>query len=356
MKVAIYTISKNEEKFVNRFMDSAVEADYVVVADTGSSDRTVELLQARGALVSQIAVNPWRFDVARNASLVFVPADVDVCVCIDLDEVLTPGWRAALEKAWTESTTRLRYPYIWNTLADGKPGTTFWYDKIHKRHGYRWVKPVHEILVTNEPEVQTYSDGFTLYHYPDNSKSRGSYLPLLELAVKEEPNDDRSSHYLGREYMYYHKYPEAITELTRHLSLPSAKWQAERAASMRYISRSCFALHQYRDAENWALKACSEAPLEREPWVELGKLYYELQNFHGAYYAMKQALSITEKPMTYICEPQSWGSYPYDIASVAAWQLGCKTEAHDLAREAVRLSPDDTRLVNNFNLIEKSLQ
>ncbi len=43
----------------------------------------------------------------------------------------------------------------------------------------------------------------TLNHYPDKNKSRSSYLPLLELSVKEDPEDDRNMHYLGREYMYY---------------------------------------------------------------------------------------------------------------------------------------------------------
>ena len=48
MKVCVYAICKNEEQFVERWMDSMGEADLVVVLDTGSTDGTVERLRLRG--------------------------------------------------------------------------------------------------------------------------------------------------------------------------------------------------------------------------------------------------------------------------------------------------------------------
>ena len=98
-KVCVYAICKNEEKFVDRWMDSMLEADRIVVLDTGSEDGTVEKLRARGAEVTVEAISPWRFDTARNRSLELVPEDADICVCTDLDEVFHPGWREAVEAA-----------------------------------------------------------------------------------------------------------------------------------------------------------------------------------------------------------------------------------------------------------------
>ena len=43
MKVAVYSISKNEEQFVERWAESAKEADMILLADTGSTDNTVQL-------------------------------------------------------------------------------------------------------------------------------------------------------------------------------------------------------------------------------------------------------------------------------------------------------------------------
>ena len=68
MKICVYAIAKNEEQFVDRWMDSMREADWVCVLDTGSTDRTVEKLADRGAIVRQEIISPWRFDAARNRS------------------------------------------------------------------------------------------------------------------------------------------------------------------------------------------------------------------------------------------------------------------------------------------------
>ena len=96
MKVIIYAICKNEAQFAERFMRSCAGADGVYVLDTGSTDGTPERLRALGAIVRERTIEPWRFDVARNASLDMLPLDADICICLDLDEVLCPGWREAL--------------------------------------------------------------------------------------------------------------------------------------------------------------------------------------------------------------------------------------------------------------------
>ena len=43
MKIAVSAISHNEEKHVKRFCDSAKDADIIHIADTGSTDKTVEI-------------------------------------------------------------------------------------------------------------------------------------------------------------------------------------------------------------------------------------------------------------------------------------------------------------------------
>jgi glycosyltransferase involved in cell wall biosynthesis len=77
MKVAIYTIALNELQFVQPWYDSAKEADYLLIADTGSTDGTIEAAQKLGINVINVLVKPWRFDMGRNASLAALPADID---------------------------------------------------------------------------------------------------------------------------------------------------------------------------------------------------------------------------------------------------------------------------------------
>ena len=244
------------------------EADGVYVLDTGSTDGTAERLRALGAVVVEERVEPWRFDTARNRSLELVPEDADICVCTDLDEVFHPGWRAALEAAWTDGTTQAVYRYTWNFNADGSEGTVFWIEKIHARRGYRWTHPVHEVLERQEgwgPGRKCTAEGVQLDHHADPAKSRGQYLPLLELSVAEAPEDDRNTHYLGREYLFYGRWDDCIRTLERHLSLPTAVWADERCASMRFLARAWRQKGRPKQARRWLWRAIGEAPHLREP-------------------------------------------------------------------------------------------
>jgi glycosyltransferase involved in cell wall biosynthesis len=241
MKIAVYAIAKNEAKHADRFMASARDADGVYVLDTGSTDGTAKTLSAAGAKVEQQSLDSWRFDAARNKALAMVPDDYAACVVLDLDEVLVPGWRAALEKEISGGAARVQARYTFSWTGEGKPDLVYYMDRAHRRNGYEWSGIVHECLVAQAsclPEKVAQSDAFQIHHHQDVQKSRAQYLPLLERACAENPENDRNAHYLGREYWYRKDFQRCITELTRHLTLKTAVWQPERAASMRYIGQA----------------------------------------------------------------------------------------------------------------------
>lgn len=354
LKVAVYGISKNEQQHVARFMSSVCDADLVSIADTGSTDDTAGLLKSAGAAVHQISVSPWRFDDARNAALALLPVDVDVCVSLDLDEVLTPGWRQSLEDAWTTGTTRMKYPFVASWNADGSPGTTFWNQRIHARHGYRWQMPIHEVIVWCGDGIESYAicDGFQAHHHPDDSKPRSNYLPMLERSAAESPNDPRSAHYLGREYYYWKNYAAAIRELQRSLELAGATWPPQRAEACRLIGMCCDAQGQPADALPWYWKAVAECPAQREAWVELSRALYSRSDFPGGFYAARRALAITQQSLEYFNEPNAWGAAPHDLLSVCAWQIGLRDEAASHAAIAAQLAPEDQRLQENHRFFQ----
>lgn len=340
-KIAVYCITKNEEQFIARWAKSAEKADYRVVVDTGSTDNTVQVAQEAGCIVHQIAVTPWRFDDARNASLALVPPDADWCIALDADEVLIPGWRSYMDHV-PEGVTRPRYRYTWSWNADGSPGLVYMGDKIHTRFGYRWVHPVHEVLFPTVGEVQG-NVGLEIHHHPDGSKPRSQYLPLLELAVQERPNDDRNSHYLAREYFFTGQYEKAAAEFKRHLSLPTAQWQAERARSMLYLSRI-----PGEDRLKWVFSALAVDQSRRENWVEVAKYWYEQRNWKQCLAAAEHALSLTSPSLDYMTDPEAWGYLPYDLAAISAWNLERPELAMFYGEEAVKLAPGDERLQKNL--------
>ncbi len=352
-KVCVYAISKNEEKFVSRWVQSMKEADEIYVLDTGSTDHTRKELKKLGVHVKKKIIHPWRFDVARNLSLDMVPEDTDICVCTDLDEVLEEGWREKLEKVWNQNLTRVGYTYHWRLNEKGEPVVSFYTDKIHSRFDYTWTHPVHEVLcyIGSKQEIKVNVDDIVLKHYPDPTKSRSSYLPLLELSVKEEPNNDRNMHYLGREYMYYGKWNEAIDTLIRHLNLPTATWKDERCASMRFIARCYQNLKRYEEARMWLDKAIKEAPYLRDPYLEKALLEYELKNWQEVEKLCHQALTIETHQKTYINEVFSWNNTVYDLLAISSFHLGKLEEAIKNTQIALSMEPENERLQKNLEIM-----
>lgn len=342
MKVAVYTIALNEQHFVQRWAESCKDADFRFILDTGSTDDTVEEAYKYGVDCMIGSIKPWRFDDARNASLALIPDDIDYCIALDMDEVLLPGWREELEKAHALGLTRPRYKYTWSWV-DGKPGLQYGGDKIHKRHGYRWKHPVHEVLTADRiQEIQGWVD-LEIHHYPDNAKSRGQYFPLLELSVKEDPSDDRNAYYFARELYFNQQYERAAKEFERHLSLPRAVWRPERAASMRYIAKC-----RPEEAKHWLEKAVEEDPNRREALVELSRWAFQHKHWDLCLATAEQALDIKEKPLDYLCEEFAWGALPYDLAAIASYNIGKLKDAFKYGTKALELDPTNERLQGNL--------
>lgn len=352
MKIVISAISKNESQFVKRFCDAAKEADAIYIADTGSTDDTVKIAKECGAIVSEICVKPWRFDHARNAALALVPGDVDIIVSIDLDEILEPGWREEIERVWIPGeTTRLRYMFDWGC------GIKFQYEKIFAKHGYYYWHPVHEYPMPDGRinEVFAYTNKLLVSHHPDPTKSRGQYLDLLALSVKEDPHCPRNAFYYARELSFYSRWEDALVECRRYLALPNATWHNERCYAYRVMGKCYENLRNLPEAEKAYHNACGEAPNTREPWCALAMLMYMQCRWEECFAFAMRALRIQNRELVYTCDPMVWGAQPHDLASVAAWHLKMPQISLEQAKLAVEKEPDDARLQANLKWLEETI-
>lgn len=345
MKICVYAISKNEASFVEQFCESAQGADLILIADTGSTDETVELARACGATVPEICITPWRFDKARDAALALIPRDIDVCISLDLDERLEPGWREEIERVWEMGkTTRLRYKFDWGA------GILFFYEKIHARHGYHWHHPCHEYPRPDGriKEVYAHTDMLLVSHHPDPTKSRGQYMDLLELSVQEDPACPRNAFYYARELTFGRRWIDAIVALHKYLENPGANWANERCYAMRIMAQAYEALGDCGQAQVWLDKATREAPNTREPWVELADLARRTEQWQLSYKCARQALTIKDKALVYTMDPTVWGARPHDLLALAAYHIGEADEAVEHGTIAVELVPHDDRLKRNL--------
>lgn len=358
VKTCVYAIALNEIQFVDRFMKHCGGADLVLVCDTGSTDGTPQRLRELGATVYDIVQKPWRFDVPRNTALNLIPSDIDICLSIDLDEFLQPGWVEAIDEAWQEhkgDIKRISYDYIWNWTAEGKPDIRFFADKIHHRHNYIWRHPCHETLyyVGEGHEHRIQLPKVILEHHADVKKSRSQYLPLLKMAVDEDPKNDRMCHYYARELFFNARWQEAIDEFERHVSLSRATWDEERASSYKYMSRCYRHLGKLKESQEAALKGTIEYGFSREPWMELARAAYANSDWTSCFHAATKCLSIQHRTTTYMGDSSSWGYEPYDLAALSAYYLGYKNVALEHGKKALELNPTDERLKKNMEYYQE---
>lgn len=350
MKVAVYSICRNEAEAAPRFIASCADADVVVVADTGSTDDSVAILRRCGAVVHKITVDPWRFDSARNAALDLVPEDVDVCISLDLDEVLLEGWRSALEISWRADTTRATYPFILTRQPNGRPARIFRNGRIHSRHGYRWRHACHEILVPIAGhETLASLDDLTVEHLPIGKRDKSSYLGLLRIAAEEESLSPRMAHLYGRELLRHGRNEEARAEFERQLALPSDRDREQRAMSMRYLAQ--IDRDKPAAAHRWLQQAVDEAPRMRDAWIDLAWHLYGTEEWHECFLAAVEGLQLPDVPGRFPSVPERSPALLDDLAAVSASRLGKHEIALRHAARASALDPTSDRIRRNLHNI-----
>ena len=343
MKIGIYALAKNEAKHVADWAASCEGADVRVVTDTGSNDGTQQQLHAAGVTVATGQVIPWRWDDAHNLSLYHLPADVDVCVRLDLDERLQPGWRAAIEKSWQGNVNNLHYRYVWSFLENGKPGVVFNCDRVHSRHGFRWSSPTHEGLTCWAGKRNVaWAEGLEIHHHRDAGKKHKSDLQLLKIAMQETPGDTRAKWYYARE-LDYAGLAEATKEFEDYLQMPGGS-TTERAYA-------CRVLYRRTGEEKWAHQSAKESPHEPDGWLLLSLIRHHQKEWRDSLAFAGRALEC--QVSTHATDPHA-KARAADLASVASWELGMRAQALTFGRQAAADLSDD-RIRNNVAVMAKIL-
>ena len=196
--LTVCMIVKNEEAVLARCLKSVQSiAKQIIVVDTGSTDRTVEIAKQHGAEVHSFVWNN-NFSDARNHGLQF--AREDWVLILDADEELPSGSNAALRHDMAQpNQLGFRIPLKnFNETADG---IAFVPRLFRNAPGLHFVFRVHEqifsSIVARKPHWKMEAGLGTamLMHYgydPEVKKLKNKVqrnLDLLELAIIENPDE-----------------------------------------------------------------------------------------------------------------------------------------------------------------------
>lgn len=362
-KICVYAICKNESQFVEKWYNSVKEADCVVVLDTGSTDDTFEKLKKLDIITEQKIINPWRFDVARNESMKLIPEDCNILVCLDFDEIIEKGWANVLRERWIEGTHKCCwYKYVWSHLSDGSDGRVFWTNKIHSR-GYKWEYPIHETLaivndaIKNLSDLYIDEDGFKIHHYSVFKESRSSYLQMMEIRAKENPDNFQSQLYLFHQYFYEGKHFSCISKGKEIIDkFGNSINSLEQSNIYFFIGRSYSVLGNDNEALDYLYKGIEKDKTYIENYLKIAEIYLysgiEFEHrYERAYKILNKCLYDSERHYSWLEGDDSFDVTLYDLLSISAFYGGKRKESLLFSFMAKEYCKNDERLNSNFRLI-----
>ena len=164
--VSLCMIVKNEEEKLAGCLESLKDiADEILIADTGSTDRTVAIAQEYGA---KIFSYDWKDDFADARNFIFAKASCEYIYSADADEELDEKNREAFQvlKKCMDPQVEIVQMYYCNQLASQ---SVYNFDrelrpKLFKRERvFTWQDPIHE-QVRLEPVV--FDSDIEIQHHP----------------------------------------------------------------------------------------------------------------------------------------------------------------------------------------------
>lgn len=291
-------IVKNEEKFLAQCLKSIKDAvDEIIIVDTGSTDRTVEIAQSFGAKVYH---HPWRnsFSEARNHSLIY--ATCDWILQIDADEALEQRDIPLLHKLIQTDSYNAVYVAIYSELPGGQ--SKHYYTRVFRRGKARYEGIVHNQLVLNgnamPSEIKFYHYGYNL----SNEEMKNKYKrtgDLLRKQLAEDPNNIFALANLVRNYRNEYNFEKVIELGKEGLIIPASPADVDfRNQRLRIYIDLAYALlntNQVNSAEEICKDAISENPDSLDILYVMGDILARKGEFAEAINYFKKYLVIKDK-------------------------------------------------------------
>lgn len=367
VKICVYAICKNEEKFVERWLKSVDEADYIAVLDTGSTDNTKKIfeeysLNNPGKLIfkSFDYGDNFRFDNARNDNLKLVPFDTDICVVLDLDQVPVKGWSKIVKNHYIDN--ELVTGYIIDHNEDGDENNRWRSKNVHPNSPYYiWTKPIHEgihYIGDNKKYKECFDENFIINHYPDTNKDRSLYTTLLRKAVQEDPTDPYFVNYLGVELSKNSFIDEAIEVYKKGIEICVFDKNSNFLLFQMYINIGSLlvdkdpaaALNYFEDADNMNIIKT------RRLYVYIAEVYKKLDDINmEIFYLIKALKEVKSYSHDWRDNFEYFNGVIEDrLALLYYYEKKDYILAMKYGAEALSYQPDNERMKNNLDYFYKA--
>src|SRR3954469_15272586 len=226
--LSLCMIVKDEEEMLPRTLEAIKPAvDEIVVVDTGSTDRTVEIAESFGAKVLH---HEWTGDFAAARNVSIDAASGDWIVWLDADEVLVPEDAPKLRELTGQIWREAFYLVETNFTGDVEDGTAVTHNALRvfrNRPEYRFEGRLHEQFAHNLPgylgervahtQVRVEHYGYLGVVRDKKDKAKRN-LELLERQSAEGLDTAYHKFNLGSEYLALGDWQKAADFLVRSWS------------------------------------------------------------------------------------------------------------------------------------------
>jgi len=342
--IGLALIVKDEEESLPTLLLSIAGAfDQVVLVDTGSTDRTVEVFQEwackQTGMIYKVARFTWVDDFAAARA--------------HADSLLTTTWTC-----WADADDRLEGAGNLRQIAAQAPDEVaafvFDYAYAHDQHGNlicnlrrerlvrrghgEWAGRVHEAQLVNgasqlvDPGVARWVHAKRAHEPSDRN------LRILNSWHEADPENSRVLMYLGVEEAARGNHEVAVRYYERYLSLLTG-WDEERAQVHRKYACSLLALGRAQDAVETALAALMVIPHWPDSYLTLAEACYHLGEYEKAAAWARDVLRLGMPDSLLILNPLDYTFSPRIILAGALGTLGDIEQAITVGDEALALVP-----------------
>lgn len=226
--LALCMVVKNEQEFLGRCLNSVTGiVNEILIVDTGSTDRTIEIAESYGARVIE---SPWcdDFSVVRNVGLENIRSDW--VLQLDADEELAPGFSVQpllSDSRFDGYQVRIIVAASAYEMDTKDPESFAAVRLFRSRKDMRYKSPIHEYI--DFPDSGRIGlSGLMIVHFgpvldkeSDHQARLDRNFKMLSSAVEKHPEDPYLYFCLGSEFFLIQDYEAAIACYQRSVSLVS---------------------------------------------------------------------------------------------------------------------------------------
>ena len=301
-------IVKNEEDCIERCLNSVKDVvDEIVIVDTGSTDKTIEICKSYKAKIERYQWN-GSFADARNFSI--EKATGDWILWLDADEELDEIDKHKLRKG----THFIDYDAInihlinyHGDVIDKNNTTDIAHTRLFRNNGIKFKNKMHERLdLTHIPnsrrghlDIKVHHYGYlnTIIKYKDKSDRN---MKMLEQQIKDGENVYWAHYYIALEHYNNREFAQALERV--NLSIFSFLQNSKLPSSMVYKLKYSIliAVGQFKQA----LPGIEKAIVLYPDYVDLhffkGMILYYLEEYADAIQSFEKCIELGEDNLNYL--------------------------------------------------------